>query len=134
MRSQIIAQRGYQHIGPGLDLSLGPIIRYIYDPLNPDVVIDLRHMLSVAYYGPGAGNSVELMQGWGGQASAYDHQDYYSNQLGYKFYRIYGSLFASQPSHFTQLLSDFLTGHASPRGSVHRSRNTDPAMINQRCP
>ena len=132
-RSEVINQRGYQSYGI-LDLPLGPNMRYIHDPLNPDVIIDLRHMLAVAYYGQGAGNSLEMIQYTGNEPSAYDHQDYFSNNLGYDFYRIYGSSFASQPSLFVTLLQEFLTKQQSSLGTPHRTRNTDPGLINQRCP
>lgn len=134
-RSQVIAQRGYQQLAHGMvSLSMGPTLRYIRDPQNPDVFIDLRHMLVVAYYGPAAGNSVEVFQSEDGQASAFDHQDYYSNQLGYDFYNNYGSSVASEPGKFTELLEHFLTQPTSYRGVPNRSRNTDPALVNQRCP
>ena len=134
-RAEIIAQRGYQYLAGGLiSLSKGPILRYIRDPQNPEIFIDLRHMLVVGYYGPGVGNSVEVTQGLGGQPSAFDHQDYYSNQLGYDFYYNYGSSVASEPGRFLEFLNEFLTSPTSGRGIPNRSRNTSPALVNQRCP
>ncbi len=103
-------------------------MRYIQDPLNSSVIIDLRHMLVVAYYGPKAGNSVEIFQGIGNQPSAYDHQDYFSNELGYNFYNIYGSVFATNPQRFVELLQTFLLDANA------RSRNSNPTLIQQRCP
>lgn len=117
-----------------ITLSKGPILRYIQDPKNPDVIIDLRHMLVVAYYGPSVGNSVEVIQGWNDEPSAYDHQDYYSNQLGYDFYHNYGSSVSSEPGRFLEFLNDFLTQPTNGSGLSNRSRNTNPALVNQRCP
>ncbi|TYZ05771.1 hypothetical protein FY528_20940 [Hymenobacter lutimineralis] len=133
-RSDIIGQRGYQRMGPMISLPYGPSIRYIRDPQNPDVIIDLRHMLVVAYQGPFAGNSIEIIQGMGSEQSAYDHQDYFSNSLGYRFYELYISQIRAQPSSFTSLVVQFLTQPQSQSGASHRTRNNDPNLINQRCP
>lgn len=127
-RNTIIGQRGYQHIAPGIDMSMGPITRYIQDPLNPNIIIDLRHMLTVAYYGPAFGNSVEVIEGLGGHPGSYDHQDYFSNQLGYDFYSNYKSRIDANPSYFAYYLSDYL------KDVSLRTHNTDPAAIKQRCP
>ena len=109
-------------------LPMGPIVRYIQNPLNPSVVIDLRHMLVVAYHGSLFGNSVEIMQGLGGLTSAYDHQDYFSNQLGYDFYGQYDNQISANPTAFAAFVQQFLLDRAG------RSRNTDPDLIKQRGP
>jgi len=127
-RNAIIGQRGYQNIAPGISMSMGPNMRYIQDPLNPDVVIDLRHMLTVAYYGYAFGNSVEVIEGLGGHPGSYDHQDYFSNQLGYDFYRNYKDRIDTNPSYFAYYLSDYL------KDASLRSPNTDPVAIDKQCP
>ena len=127
-RALIVGQRGFDNNVPMVTLPLGPTVRCIQDPLNPSVTIDLRHMLVVAYHGPLFGNSVEIMQGLGGLASAYDHQDYFSNQLGYDFYNQYGNQISANPTAFAAFVQQFLMDRAG------RSRNTDPDLIKQRCP
>lgn len=127
-RDQIVGQRGYDNSIPGVSLPRGPSVRYIQDPLNPSVVIDLRHMLVVAYHGSFFGNSVEIMQGLGSLSSAYDHQDYFSNQLGYDFYNQYSNQISANPTAFASFVQRFLLDRTG------RSRNTNPDLIRQRCP
>lgn len=86
----------------------GPAVRYVRDPLNPNAVIDLRHMLVVGQKGNFLGNTVELIQAIGGSASAANYQDYYSNHLGYQFYKAYGDKIAENPKMFLQYVYDFL--------------------------
>lgn len=72
----------------------GPLdeIRYIKDPGNPQVTLDMRHFMVIGGSVPtqtGAeifGFGVEVIQDFGAQKSAYDIQDYYSNQLGAEFF------------------------------------------------
>ncbi|TGE20041.1 hypothetical protein [Hymenobacter elongatus] len=127
-RCEVIGQRGYQNIMPGVNLAMRPTIRYIRDPLNPDSIIDRRHMLAVAYYGMGVGNTVEVFQAAGAHPSAYDHQDYFSNQMGYDFFYYYGTSLTSKWPRFIELLQEFLMDPNK------RSRNSNPCLINQRCP
>lgn len=89
----------------------GPRIRYIQDPINPDAVIDLRHMLVVGKKGEFIGNSVELGQSAAGMSSGANYQDYYSNYLGYQFYKVYGNKLKQNSRKFAQYLYDFLTSN-----------------------
>jgi hypothetical protein len=86
----------------------GPNIRYISDPLNPSIKIDLRHTLIVGAMGRTIGNSIEIIQGINGESSAYDYQDYYSNEIGYKFFEIYGDAINNEPFQFVTYLKQFL--------------------------
>lgn len=87
----------------------GPRIRYIQDPINPGAVIDLRQMLVIGKKGEFTGNSVELGQSAAGMSSGANYQDYYSNYLGYQFYKAYGNKLKQNPQKFAQYLYDFLT-------------------------
>lgn len=141
-RADIISQRGFQSITKTINgvpitiatLPYGPRIRYIRDPLNPDIVIDLRHMLVVGPQGEIIGNSLEIIQGMSNDpavnSSAYNHQDYYSNQLGYDFTRAYGADFGPQGLGINYIfyLKSYLTNPS------YRSRNVNPVLVNQRCP
>lgn len=65
-------------------------------------------MLIVGAMGRAMGNSIEIMQGINGLSSAYDYQDYYSNELGYKFFEIYGQVINNNPYQFVTYLKQFL--------------------------
>ncbi|PSL03009.1 hypothetical protein [Cecembia rubra] len=95
----------------------GPNIRYIRDPLNPNIIIDLRHLLIIGRLGPIIGNSVEVIQWVSGSQSAYDDQDYYSNELGYSFWANYSNLVQRNPTNFVELLENFLY-HEKYRNSI----------------
>ena len=118
-RSQIINQRHDRSLGlrsqPG-----GPNLRYVFDPLNPNAIIDMRHMLIVGKYGNLIGNTIEGFQWSNGQASGMDPQDFYSNRLGYRFYNYVEGRGAtgwlinniiSSPTDFINRLNLFLTSH-----------------------
>ena len=65
----------------------GPFENYIFDPIHKDVVIDVKHMLAAANSIRYMGNLNEWYQGnFGNKNSAYNPQDYYSNNLGYGFH------------------------------------------------
>jgi hypothetical protein len=107
-RDALISQRANISI-TGLESQPGgPTIRYIVDPLNPKVIIDLRHMLVIGYYGKIVGESVEVFQWLSNNESGMDHQDYYSNQLGYTFYTKYGQAIRTNPREFLSFLVTFL--------------------------
>lgn len=89
----------------------GPRVRYIQDPINPTAAIDLRHMLIIGKQGEIVGNSVELGQSSVGMSSGANYQDYYSNYLGYQFYKVYGNNLKQNPKKFAQYLYDFLTSN-----------------------
>ncbi|HLZ68054.1 MAG TPA: hypothetical protein VKQ29_17655 [Aliidongia sp.] len=59
--------------------------RYVQTPGHPGVIIDMRHFQYVGPLGQGVGGMVEACQAMGGQASAYQRQDFYSNALGEAF-------------------------------------------------
>jgi len=106
-----------------------PNIRHIADPLNPDIVIDIRHFMVVGKLGSVVGNSLEVLQWAAGMPSGGNHQDYYSNALGYKFWDIYGNALANNPSAFADFLISFLS---DPNNRT--ANTTEPSLINQRCP
>ncbi|WP_339881300.1 hypothetical protein [uncultured Algoriphagus sp.] len=112
---RIINQRPAQKI---LGISLasgGPFIRYFRDPQNPSVVIDLRHVLIVGSYWKWVGNLIERGQSAGGkEKTAFDKQDYFSNNLGYEFTNQYGKQIEQNPSKIAHYLKEFL---------VNRSQN-----------
>ncbi len=66
--------------------------RYIEDPANPEVIIDMRHFFVIGSSVPSQaasetyGLAVEIVQDIGNQKSAYNIQDYFSNQLGAEFF------------------------------------------------
>lgn len=111
------------HSQPG-----GPTIRYIRDPLNPDIIIDLRHMLVIGEYGRVVGESLEVAQWITLQESGINDQDYYSNQLGYDFYAEYGTAIQFNPTAFVDYLITFLND------PTNRAPLTNPTIINTRCP
>ena len=65
--------------------------RYVIDPANPSAIIDMRHFFVVGQQGEFMGLGIELLQALHGYPSAFDPQDFYSNALGSKFFRIYDS-------------------------------------------
>jgi hypothetical protein len=107
-REQIIKQRPDRSVTGLGSQEGGPTIRYIEDLANPKNIIDLRHMLVIGYYGRIVGESVEMAQWLAENESAFDSQDYYSNELGYSFYKEYGSAIESNPTAFADYLTSFL--------------------------
>ena len=71
------------------DAKLSP--RYVYDPLNKGVVIDMRHFIAVGGLGEGLGTAIEIFQSAFSQQSGMNYQDFYSNRLGHYFYMQNGS-------------------------------------------
>lgn len=127
-RAVIIGQRANRSITGLGSQPGGPNIRYVEDPLNRDVIIDLRHMLVVGSYTRAVGNDVERLQWASGQASGDNHQDYYSNELGYAFYARYSLAIQLNPHEFVNYLITFLNDPSD------RVPLTDPAEINRVCP
>jgi hypothetical protein len=93
---------GSQAGGPSLDY------RYIQDPLNPSLIIDLRHLLVIGKFGRAVGESVEFLQYLAQYESAFDDQDYYSNELGYSFFHHYGEAVKRNPTATADYLVSFL--------------------------
>jgi hypothetical protein len=58
--------------------------RYVQTPGHPEAIIDMRHFQFVGPCGTAVGDLVEAFQGSQGLASAYERQDFYSNDLGYQ--------------------------------------------------
>lgn len=120
-QDEIINQQPASNGFPG-----GPTARYVFDPLNPNAVIDMRHMLIVGKLGPVLGNANELLQLKTDPSSALDPQDFYSNKLGYRFYKysegkgamgwIINNLISS-PNRYTNRLGSFL------KNSAYRGNN-----------
>jgi RHS repeat-associated protein len=86
-RTDLITQAPRITMRPG-----GPLMRYVFDPLNPNVVIDMRHMLVVGKWGTNAGIAVEAFQTITFNDSGWNEQDFYSNALGSGFYHYLESL------------------------------------------
>lgn len=95
----------------------GPNMRYVVNP-HDGRVLDMRHMLVVGKYPVAVGNLLEVYQWTRGQASGMDRQDFYSNGVGYQFYRQYSgglqNLF--YPSTFTDQMRKFFYG---PRVNIN---------------
>ena len=97
----------------------GPTIRYVKNPYDGNVM-DMRHVMIVGFlYGRATGDLVEVGQYIGGlmgnenmRSSAFDAQDYYSNDLGARFsnYRALtlGFGFERRASNFAQSFSNWL--------------------------
>ncbi len=66
----------------------GPRNRYVFHPRSGNV-IDMRHMLIVGEMGFVAGSLIEMGQSAAGLPSGMNRQDFYSNSLGYAFYKLY---------------------------------------------
>jgi hypothetical protein len=91
-------------------------LRYIRDPQNTENVIDMRHMLIMGANGPAVGNTVEVGQ-WltPGNRSGMDPQDFYSNDLQYRFYEHLSQNNLNPNSlMFVKYLYDFLTTRTDP--------------------
>lgn len=96
----------------------GPRLRYVFDPVNPKAVVDMRHVLIVGKMGPAFGNANELLQLKTDPSSAMDPKDFYSNRLGYRFYNyvegkgltgwIVNNIISS-PENFVNRLNGFMT-------------------------
>ncbi len=96
--------------GPLGSQSGGPTSRYVVDPANSDRVIDMRHFLSIGDMGEAIGLGVEVMQStrdsW--RPSAFDLQDFYSNNLGQQFYESdFYQGYKSGDVDFSQALDSF---------------------------
>jgi len=97
-----ITNWGSQAGGPAADY------RYVRDPLNPRLIIDMRHLLVVGRHGPAFGNSVEFAQWLAKNESGFDDQDFYSNELGYSFFEHYGEAINNTPEYTADWLITFL--------------------------
>jgi len=101
--------------GPFGSQSGGPTSRYVVDPANSDRVIDMRHFLSIGDMGEAIGLGVEVMQStrdsW--RPSAFDLQDFYSNNLGQQFYDSnFYQEYKSGDVDFSQALDSFFQNRA----------------------
>jgi hypothetical protein len=88
----------------------GPIARFVFDPANPDRVIDMRHFLSIGDMGEAVGLGAEVVQTtrakW--RPSAFDLQDFYSNNLGQQFYDSdFYQEYKSGDAEFSHALNNF---------------------------
>jgi hypothetical protein len=87
----------------------GPNMRYVINP-HDGRVIDMRHMLVVGKSPAAVGNLLEVGQWIRGQASGMDRQDFYSNGVGYQFYRQYSPLQnVFLPKTFTNQINNFFS-------------------------
>ncbi|MFN3758365.1 MAG: hypothetical protein ACK4SF_04035 [Algoriphagus aquaeductus] len=106
----IVTERGNVSITGLNSQAGGPLLeyRYIQDPLNPSLIIDMRHMLVIGKLGRAVGESVEFIQYLGQYESAFDDQDYYSNELGYSFFQLYGEAVKRNPTATADYIVSFL--------------------------
>lgn len=102
----------------------GPDVRYIKDPLSDQTFIDLRHMLIMGKKGRAIGNGTEVVQWIAGKPSAFDDQDYYSNELGYAFFEQYGQAIKYNPSDLVEHLLTFLND-LSKRNALTNPKRCD---------
>lgn len=112
-RDQIINQMENRSSSPLNSQQGGPAIRYVFHPKTGNV-IDMRHMLIMGNNGPIIGTSVEIGQQIAGLPSGMNKQDFYSNSLGYKFYKTYNDTGAQLlrflgVGNFTNSIKGFLT-------------------------
>jgi hypothetical protein len=92
--------------------------RYIQDPNNPGMVIDMRHFIEAAQFplslGKWAGAAIEIHQGTKGYPSAWEKEDYRSNFLGVVFRNNYydpnGNINEQFQNFFTDLQNKELKG------------------------
>ncbi|WP_026948051.1 hypothetical protein [Algoriphagus marincola] len=108
---EIIYERGDLSITGLGSQPAGPVIdfRYIKDPLNPSLIIDMRHFLVIGKFGRAIGESVEFLQYLAQYESAFDDQDYYSNELGYSFFKKYGNAVRTNPTATADFIVSFLS-------------------------
>lgn len=91
-------------------------MRYVINP-HDGRVLDMRHMLVIGKYPSSAGNLLEIGQWAAGQASGMDRQDFYSNRVGYEYYRQdYGLLNLFAPRSFTKQLGYYFN---NPRRVIY---------------
>ncbi|UZD22082.1 hypothetical protein PBT90_01240 [Algoriphagus halophytocola] len=104
----------------------GPLTsyRYVIDPLNPNLIIDMRHMLVIGRYGRAVGESVEILQWLSSEESAFDSQDFFSNELGYSFFKQFGGAIHSTPEYTTDFLRQFIYD-ASKRNDITTPEQCD---------
>ena len=111
-RSECVKQRGWydRWFDGAVHFPKGPVERYVRDPLNSGVAIDLQRMLVLGNWPLDMVTSTEIMtavttaDGYYG----YNDRDFYSMQLGHDFYVNYANQLAGNPNNFAQLVSDFL--------------------------
>ena len=106
---EIINQRAKSSGLPG-----GPEMRYVKNPLDGNVM-DMRHVLVVGFKGTSIGGLiVENLQylTYRTRPSAYDKQDYYSNNIGSSFYNFYShpASYSHRKRDFTTVLYQFIYG------------------------
>lgn len=112
-RNQIIWEQGRVEKNIGgrkIYLPLGPEKRYVTDPLTKKT-IDMRHMLVVGEWGNFPGLLVEIQQWLNNEPSAFNRQDFFSNQLGELFYNSYPASSFKDPiqtNDFALKISNFL--------------------------
>jgi hypothetical protein len=99
--------------------------RYVQTPQNPGVIIDMRHFQYVGPLGQGVGGIVEACQAMGGQASAYQRQDFYSNALGEAFASYHN---ATGNGDYATALQNFFLGNINfrrPERTEHEQHAAD---------
>ena len=84
--------------------------RYVEDPGNPGVIIDIRHLMSSWKVGTTAGVLIEEGQAALGKESGNNPQDYYSNELGADFFNDHYN--ADSDKSFGEQLNEYFTQRA----------------------
>ena len=87
--------------------------RYLKDPANPDRIIDMRHFLVVGLGGETLGALGEVGQSFFKQSknSAFNLQDFYSNEIGQEFF--YNHYDPLSDESFTHQLNTFFDNRAN---------------------
>ena len=99
--------------------------RYVIDPANPNNIIDMRHFTVIGPKGNAFGLGVEIMQGLMSlkdpafSESAFDIQDFYSNNLGSQFFN--GGNFKQNQPFAPQLDQFFQNRLPAPSGASNAS-------------
>ncbi len=71
--------------------------------------VDMIHFMVVGRRGMLMGLGNEILQGLKNSHSAFDPQDFYSNQLGIKFFKSYNKLISKNPTKIADYIYEFLS-------------------------
>jgi hypothetical protein len=116
-RNACVTQRGWYDLfyQQTVQLPKGPTVRYVRDPLNRNLVIDMQRMLVMGNWGLTTATSNEIVfyllydaNNPNYTYNKYNDRDFFSLQLGVDFYTNYASQLATNPTNFAELVSEFL--------------------------
>ncbi len=75
----------------------GPTMRYVYDPLDSNHILDMRHVLLMGRVPLFMSSTLEDLQFFVDKKSYNNPMDYYSNMAGYRFYNSLGKKYSNTP-------------------------------------